>query len=58
MLKKNCDPSTFVDILKEVENLVYLEHESHELLGYKFFGTPYVIPISDWGFMLKPDRRK
>ena len=27
-------------------------------MGYKFFGTPYVPPLSDWAFMLKNEPRK
>lgn len=36
----------------------YLEHEGIEIMGYKFFGTPYIPPICDWAFMLEPEKRQ
>jgi len=41
-LKDNYDPQIFKDMLKSKENVHYLEHEGIEVMGYKFFGTPYV----------------
>ena len=29
-----------------------------EVMGYSFFGSPYIPPISDWAFMLKAEERK
>ena len=38
-------PDTIKDLLKSIPNCHYLEHEGLELLGYKFFGTPYILPL-------------
>lgn len=52
-LMENCDPQLFVNMLKEKENVYYLEHEPIEIMGYKIFGSPYIPPFGEWAFMLK-----
>lgn len=37
-------------------NLIYLEHESTELEGIKFFGSPYTPEFNNWGFNVRPEK--
>lgn len=56
--KASCDPNVFAQMIRDAgDNCFYLEHEPLEVLGYKFFGTPYIPVISDWAFMLKREER-
>jgi len=43
-------------MIKSKENVIYLEHEGIEVMGYKFFGTPYVPVFGEWAFM--PEERE
>ena len=40
------------------ENIHILEHEAIELNGVKFFGSPYIPPVGDWGYMLEAEDRE
>ena len=57
-IKNNCDPEIFIKELTSIPGCVYLDHEATEVMGIKFFGTPYVPIISDWAFMLRGPERK
>eukprot|EP01060_Flectonema_neradi_P024515 TRINITY_DN3343_c0_g1_i1.p1 TRINITY_DN3343_c0_g1~~TRINITY_DN3343_c0_g1_i1.p1 ORF type:complete len:253 (+),score=27.30 TRINITY_DN3343_c0_g1_i1:58-816(+) len=57
-IKNNCDPALFVKILTSVPGCTYLDHEGTDIMGIKFFGTPYIPVISDWAFMLKNSERR
>ena len=45
-------------MITAVDGCIYLEHEMATVCGYRFFGTPFIPPISDWAFMLKAEERK
>ncbi len=40
-----------------LEDVIFLNHSEITILGYKFFGSPYVPKIGPWAFMLGPDER-
>ena len=41
-----------------LSNCIYLEHESYEVEGIKFFGTPYQPWFYDWAFNIKTEERR
>jgi len=41
-----------------LQNCIYLENESVNLYGYKFYGTPVQVPFHDWGFNRNEEERE
>lgn len=41
-------------IITESEDIIYLENESVEIMGCKFWGSPYQPEFGNWAFNLKP----
>jgi hypothetical protein len=57
------NPNKIKELLANIPNCHYLEHESLQLFGYKFFGTPYILPLPPHckdctAFMSKDQERK
>jgi Icc-related predicted phosphoesterase/GNAT superfamily N-acetyltransferase len=48
--RKNCEKA--IEIMRSCKNLIYLEDESVEALGYKIYGSPYQPEFCNWAFNL------
>ena len=55
---RNCritKPVTKHELLEHFPSIVYLEDESYELDGVKFYGSPWQPPFYDWAFNFRDD---
>jgi len=52
------NPDVFLKWFNEIEGCHYLEHESIDLYGFKFFGTPYIPVLKDMAFSRNDERRQ
>lgn len=55
-LAKKLRTITRTDIRKKLKNTTYLECESVEIAGLKFYGSPYSLRFFDWGYQLDKDK--
>lgn len=51
-------PEKAREIVSEYENVIYLEDESVEIWGFKFYGTPWQPRFRDWAFNLMKGSEK